>query len=555
MTPCQEPAETPDAAMAAPVTPTLTPDPWKGFDENAPGLLEVPEGVPDDDGGKVGTQGGFEPEPDDWDFLSFTPEPQADALRIWEFPGNDDGRAAFVLAHIGAIVRCVPELSLWRVWHGHHWHDDKTGRVGHYCQLLSRHAIKEAAEFREELMEELEAEHGVNAPKEAMQQAERRAKHAMQAAANLGQEKVIASTLAAASRFPEVIVPLKKWDADPWLAGTRNGTLDLKTVQHREGIPGDYITKQLAVVFDAGATAPGWEGFISDILPEESATYIQSLAGYSLTGITDDQAFYCLHGKGCNGKSVLVSTFARIFGDYAKHAPRNLIEQPAHGGSCKNEIAGLPGVRFLYGEEAKDRPLREDFIKALTSGTDTLTGEKKFCDEFSFGPVAKLLLMGNERPTIRGTDEGIWRRVRLIPFEIQIEESKRLPHSELMAKLGAECAGILNWMLRGLAVLGTDMRIPVPAAVKAASAEYREEQDTLADFITDCTEDAAPDDRVRKAALLRAYRSWAERNGIRDHVTNTALTRRLLDRAGWRMTRDRRYWLGKALRALPDDAR
>jgi putative DNA primase/helicase len=555
MTPCQEPAEPPDAAMAAPVTPTLTPAPWKYFDETAPGLLEVPKGTPADDGGEVGAPGGIEPEPDDADFLAFTPEPHAVVPKIWEFPANDDGRAAFVLAHIGAIVRYVPELSLWRVWHGHRWHDDKTGRVGHYCQLLSRHAIKEAAAFREELMEELEAEHGAKSPKEAMRQAESRARQAKQAAASLGQEKVIASTMAAASRFPEVIVPLVKWDADPWLAGTRNGTLDLKNVQHREGNPGDYITKQLAVGFEAGATAPDWERFMSDILPEDLLTYIQSLAGYSLTGITDDQAFYCLNGKGCNGKSVLVSTLARIFGDYAKHAPRNLIEQPAHGGSCKNEIAELPGVRFLYGEEAKDRLLREDLIKALTSGTDTLTGEKKFCNEFSFGPVAKLWLMGNERPTIRGTDDGIWRRVRLIPFEIQIEESKRLPHSELMAKFGAERPGILNWMLRGLAARGTVMRIPVPAAVKAASAEYREEQDTLADFITDCTEDAAPDDRVPKAALLRAYRSWADRNGIRDHVTNTALTRRLLDRAGWRMTRDRRYWLGKALRAVPDDAR
>ncbi len=551
MRPCQEPAETPDAAIPAPVTPTLTPDLWKDFDETAPGLLEVPQGAPDEDGGKDSAPGGFEPEPDDADFLAFTPEPQADVLRIWEYPANDHGRAGFVLAHIGAIVRYVPELSLWRVWHGHHWHDDTTGRVGHYCQLLSLHALKEAAEFREKLMVELLAEHGAEPRKEAIRQAESRAKNAMNAAAGLGQEKVIASTLAAASRFPKVIVPLEEWDADPELVGTRNGTLDLKTVQHRAGDPGDYITKRLAATYDSEATAPDWERFVAKILPAELANYVKCLAGYSLTGWTDDQSFYFLYGKGNNGKSVFVTTVARIFGDYAKHAPRNLLEQPAHGGGCKNEIAGLPGARFLYGEEAQERPLREDFVKALTSGMDTLTGEKKFCDEFSFTPVAKLWVMGNEMPTVRGTDDGIWRRIKVIPFEAQIGESERIPQSELQRIFDAERSGILNWMLAGLKAIGYAKRIPVPAAVKEASTAYREDQDTVGEFAAECIRDAGPECLVTKTAVYAAYQAWAIRNGIRPPLSKNALTRKLRARDGWKTTPDRRNWIGKRVMVAP----
>jgi putative DNA primase/helicase len=537
--------------MTAPVTPTLTPDPWEGFDENAPGLLEVPEGAPDEDDGNASAIVESGPDPEDADFLRFTPEPLPDVPPIWEFPGNDDGRAAFVIAHLGEILRFVPELSLWRIWHGHSWHNDTIGRVGHYLQLLSRDQLMAAAKFREEIMEKLEAERGDPNWSEMQREAKGRAKGAEQAARNLGLEKVIASTLAAASRFPEVIVPLEEWDADPELVGTRNGTLDLKTVQHRAGDPGDYITKRLAATYDSEATAPDWERFIAKILPAELANYVQCLAGYSLTGWTDDQSFYFLYGKGNNGKSVFVTTVARIFGDYAKHAPRNLLEQPAHGGGCKNEIAGLPGARFLYGEEAQERPLREDFVKALTSGMDTLTGEKKFCDEFSFTPVAKLWVMGNEMPTVRGTDDGIWRRIKVIPFEAQIGESERIPQSELQRIFDAERSGILNWMLAGLKAIGYAKRIPVPAAVKEASTAYREDQDTVGEFAAECIRDAGPECHVTKTAVYTAYQAWAIRNGIRPPLSKNALTRKLRARDGWRITPDRRNWIGKRVLVAP----
>jgi putative DNA primase/helicase len=337
--------------------------------------------------------------------------------------------------------------------------------------------------------------------------------------------------------------------------GTLNGTLNLRTLQHRPGSRSDYITKRINASYDAEAKAPEWEKFITRILPEDLAGYVQSIAGYSLTGKTDDQSCYFLYGKGGNGKSVLVSTLARIFGDYAKHAPRNLVEQPAHGGGCKNEIAGLPGARLLYGEEAQDRPMREDFIKALTSGMDTLTGEKKFRDEFSFIPVAKLWLMGNEMPTVRGTDDGIWRRIKVIPFKARIAESERRPQSEMQRTFDAERPGILNWVIAGLRPFLEDGCIVVPDVVKAASTEYRMDQDTIAEFIADCTTDASPDARVPKQILYAAYKEWCVRNGIREPLTNAKLTRKLPEYDGWRKSSDRRYWMGKQLRISPGATR
>lgn len=537
---------------AAAGPPVESPDPWRDFDESAPGLLAPQVGEPAASGLPPDLHSP-EPSGDDSAFLAFTPEPQPGVAPVWDHPGNDDGRAAFVMAHIGEIVRYVPELSMWRIWHGHRWHDDTTGRFGHYCQLLSRHQLEAVDEFRSQIMEELKENPGD--PVTMRREAQARIRRAIVAATSLGQEKLIASTMAAAARCPEIIVPLARWDADPWLVGTLNGTLNLRTLQHRPGSRSDYITKRINASYDAEAKAPEWEKFITRILPEDLAGYVQSIAGYSLTGKTDDQSCYFLYGKGGNGKSVLVSTLARIFGDYAKHAPRNLVEQPAHGGGCKNEIAGLPGARLLYGEEAQDRPMREDFIKALTSGMDTLTGEKKFRDEFSFIPVAKLWLMGNEMPTVRGTDDGIWRRIKVIPFKARIAESERRPQSEMQRTFDAERPGILNWVIAGLRPFLEGGCIVVPDVVKAASTEYRMDQDTIAEFIADCTTDASPDARVPKQILYAAYKEWCVRNGIREPLTNAKLTRKLPEYDGWRKSSDRRYWMGKQLRISPGATR
>jgi putative DNA primase/helicase len=539
-------AEQPDTANP----PAASPDPWRDFDASAPGLLAPPEcghegsGTPED-------PPATDPDEDDLAFIAFAPEPKPGVPPIWEFPANDDGRAAFIIAHIGEIVRYVPELGLWRIWHGHRWHDDTTRRLGHYCQVLSRHQQQAAEELGTQIMKELEASRGDPNASALRREAKARIKRATQAATSLGDEKTIASTTAAASRFPQIIVPLNRWDADPWRVGTLNGTLDLKNQTHSPGCPEDYITKRINVTWQADAKAPVWDRFIDRILPPALAKYLQCIAGYSLTGKTDDQSFYFLYGKGCNGKSVLVSTLSRIIGDYARHAPRNLVEQPAHGGGCKNEIAGLPGVRMLYGEETQDRPLREDFIKALTSGIDTLTGEKKFRDEFSFTPVAKLWLMGNEKPTVHGTSEGIWRRIKIIPFEARIADDERIPQSELQATFDKERSGILNWMLAGLSDLLQYERIPVPAAVTQASADYRAEQDTLAEFIAECTAAAAADARVPKQALYAAYRGWCAANGMRDPLSNNKLTRKLSEYDGWQVSHDRRFWMGKQLRTVP----
>ena len=492
----------------------------------------------------------------DRDFLEFAPTPRADIPNIWEFPNNDDGRAAYLLAHFGEILRYVPELGQWRIWHGQRWHPDTTGRAGHYCQLLSRHQLEAATCRMEELANELSSQIKAETDPVGGSKAGRKLKRAdveaearrnRACATALGNEKTISAMLAAASRVGHVIVPLVQWDANPWLVGTANGRLNLSDQTHAPGIPVDYMTRGLAVAYDPRATAPQWEAFIARILPDDSlAHYVQTIAGRSLTGSTDDQAFYFLYGTGKNGKSIFIETIAALFNDYAGKARRNLIEEPRNGGDCKHDLAQLPGIRLLHGEETSSGGrLREDVVKSLTAG-DTLTGEAKYHAPFSFHPCAKLWLMGNHKPRIEGTDTGIWRRVRMIPFTATISDEEEIPQAILMARFAAERPGILNWMLAGLAACPSGS-IAMPPAVRDAVAEYRQSEDDLGDFISECTQDATENYKESKQDVFRAYQRWAADNGISRPWTMKQFTRRLSNREGWRLDPRGKSWMEKSV--------
>lgn len=489
------------------------------------------------------------------EFLNHLPVIRDDLPSVWEYPDSDDGNAAFYLSHFQEILRFVPESKLWRVFHKGRWHTDTTGRTPAFAQLLSRHQLLRAEAYKRDLAQALAEQvisegsgEGESASKLTPASVRDKAKAARRRAESLGREKVIAGMLQAASHRGHLIVPSAAWDADPWQVGVQNGVLDLRTLRHRAGRPDDLVTKSLNAEFSPGAGCPEWRRFIARVMPDaELSDYLQTLCGYFLTGSRDDQAFYFFHGDGKNGKSILVGALATLFGEYGAKARSTLIEEPHNGADPKADIAQLPGIRFLHGEETRQGArLREELVKSLTGG-DSMMGEAKYAAPFEFVPVAKLVLMGNHKPRIHGTDGGIWRRVRLIPFTQVISEAEAVPPSLLLASFAEESSGILNWLLEGLSRCPAGA-IPMPVSVQRAVAEYRSSEDDLGEFLGDCTQDAAEGFKTHKRDLFAAYRTWAEDNGIRQALTAKQLTRQLKERPGWTMDPRRESWVGKSVR-------
>jgi putative DNA primase/helicase len=341
----------------------------------------------------------------------------------------------------------------------------------------------------------------------------------------------------------------ERFDADQWLLNVENGTVDLRTGLLRPHDRDDLITKLVDIQYDPKATCVRWERFLEEIFGGETETidFVQRATGYSLTGCTREHAFLVLYGTGANGKSSLLSTIGLILGDYGLSAsPETFVDRQA--GAATNDLARLRGMRFVSAiETSEGRALAESFVKAVTGG-DRISARFLYTEFFDFEPVFKLWLGTNHKPIIKGGDEGIWRRVRLVQFEERFEGEHCDPN--LRTKLDAELPGILAWSVRGC-VEWQKRGLKPPASVTGATAAYRSEMDTFTGFIDERC-DVNGDASVSAGDLYRSYRAWAEGNGEKA-LSVRWLSMRLSERGftSKRTTRQR-LWMG--LRIASDDA-
>ncbi|HXR90608.1 MAG TPA: phage/plasmid primase, P4 family [Steroidobacteraceae bacterium] len=309
---------------------------------------------------------------------------------------------------------------------------------------------------------------------------------------------------------PGILVPVDAFDSDPWLLNVANGTLDLRTGTLRPHAREDHLTKVVSIDFDESAECPLWNEFLNRITGqgEELRAYLGRLAGYLLTGVTTEQTFHFLYGEGANGKSVYCEIIAQLLGEYAMIGQPQMIMARRHSG-VPNDIARLKGMRgVLMNETSHDSRFDEARLKDLT-GTDSLTGRFLNREFFDFAPTHKLLLRGNHKPTIVGTDKGIWRRLHLIPFIVSIPEAEQ--DRQLLEKLRAELPGILRWAVTGC-LEWRRLGLAPPSLITQAVDEYRHESDTLGRFIEERCQTGASA-QVQTSVFFTQYREYCQQLG------------------------------------------
>ena len=294
------------------------------------------------------------------------------------------------------------------------------------------------------------------------------------------------------------------------------------------------ITKLMPVPYEPDATAPRWHAFLERVQPDrEMREFLKRWAGLSMSAVLIQRmAFF--YGTGANGKSVFVDTLARVMGGYAATARiESLTGTNRRGGSeATPDLIPLMNARFVRTSEPDEgQRLQEGLIKELTGGEPILM--RQLHESFlEVRPVFKLTMSGNHKPEIRGTDDGIWRRVMLVPFDVQIPEGER--DLELVEKLFAERAGILNWMVEGLLEY-LEVGLDPPEAVLEATREYREESDPIGQFLVTCcavTGDA--EDVITSKDLTDAFAYHMIERGMSPWKPAT-FTRQLSAKArGWR---------------------
>src|SRR5699024_10404141 len=216
-----------------------------------------------------------------------------------------------------------------------------------------------------------------------------------------------------------------EFDSNDMLLNADNGYVDLSS---GELLPHDIskmFSRQASSEYTDKADTPVWDRFLDDIFDSDKDVikYIQKAVGYSLTGSTKEQVMFVLFGNGRNGKSIFVETISDILGSYARNIRADSLMVRQQSG-VNNDIAALNGARFVSSSEPNEGfRFDEGLIKQLTGG-DKITARFLYGEDFEFHPQFKLWVSTNHKPIIRGTDDGIWRRMVLIPFSVQIPEHK-----------------------------------------------------------------------------------------------------------------------------------
>lgn len=348
------------------------------------------------------------------------------------------------------------------------------------------------------------------------------------------------TVLAAASVVPSMIVNNSQLDHEPMALNCLNGTLDLTTGRLRQHTPEDFITRLVDINYDQGAQCPEFLKFLAKVLDgkQDLIDYLQRFVGYCLTGKTTEQVLLFLYGTGANGKTTLANTIEKLLGDFSTTADRALL---MHRDNTKgsNDLAGLKGARLVKVSELNDgERLDEAAVKTMTGG-DKVSCRFLYGEYFDYLPAFKILLLGNYKPKVRGRDNGIWRRIHLLPFNVTIPPEERDP--ELMAKLQAELPGVLAWAVRGCIEWQRGGLKP-PPEVREEIEAYRKAEDIFSQWVQEhCI--TGEGHRATASSLLESFKVFS---GWRN-ITPTKFGR-LLAEAGFANEKSgKSLWVGICL--------
>ena len=315
-----------------------------------------------------------------------------------------------------------------------------------------------------------------------------------------------------------------QFDANPWLLNCKNKTLDLKNNKFYRPRRKDMMTKSTNVVFDKTVKSPNWDAFLTFVLQGDVATIetLQRLAGYMLTGSVSEEQLFAFFGTGANGKTTVAMTLFEALGDYAYKASSDLLMSPqGERGAASPDIAILRGHRLALVSETGDNcAIAEAQVKAITSNKP-IAARELYRDSFTFMPAHKLLLMTNNRPIIKGMDDGIWRRFLPLEFKARIADEDKNPHFR-EESLRPELPGILNWMIRRCMKWQRDGLKPSPAVTSALNS-YRQEMDFIQQWLDENTTRDATASTTRKEAYID-YWVWS-----REQHSPTVSSRRFVE--------------------------
>lgn len=447
--------------------------------------------------------------------------------RKQQFNRTDLGNAErFKRDHEGAVIHCA-RVGGWHFFDGKRWVRDETEEVKLKAKETVRGILREASQISNDKSRGKMRDWSKSSESDAR----------IRAMLNLAKA--------------ELPIRASDLDKNPDLLNCQNGTLDTKTFELQPHDPLDLITNILPVEYNPDAKCPLWMRFLREIMAgnQEVIDFLKRAVGYSLTGSTEEQCFFYLYGTGANGKSTFLEVLRTLLAAYARQANFSTLVAVKNDTRVRNDIARLKGARFVTAVEAEsEAQMAESTIKAMTGG-DTITARFLYREEFEYVPEFKIWLAANHKLGIKGTDDAIWRRPKLIPFKVTIPPEEM--DTELPKKLKTELPGILTWAVEGCQEW-RKIGLRIPTDIKQATAGYRAEQDSVGNYIAECLVQH-PNAEISVSRNYEVYENYCTEEGCKP-VSKKKLSSEMFDRGfdSKRLNRNgriQRMWLGVGLKS------
>ncbi len=448
---------------------------------------------------------------------------------------NEDGDA-LLFAHLFKD-RCVYDYinKTWYLWQGHFWEADQSKRVPRLVCEYVAHVYENAARRTPE-MEVSKKLHGRAWSLRTVS----RIKHVL--------------------TLTESIMPIsaEQWDTNDWLLGTREGVLDLRTGEMRDGRPADYMRRVVQTTWRGlDEPAPRFEQFWRDLFADRSEqardeliAFMQRVLGYGITGRVSEHIFLLFYGEeGRNGKDTLMQVLADVLGETVGVVNNDVLIASGRGstpGSANSSLCQLQGRRIAWASET-NQGARFDIgqVKYLTGGGG-IAARELYGKAFAFQPSHLLVLLTNHKPHADASDAAFWERLCPIIFNQRFVDQPTAPNERqrdttLVAALKAEASGILAWLVRGC-LAWQSQGLAIPTEVRQARRDYHEEEDTLGSFIHECCI-LDPLASVGAAPLYTAYKAWALENGLKA-LNNNTFSLHMRKRVQWHKSKKNNFYTG-----------
>ena len=415
---------------------------------------------------------------------------------VYQLNLTDAGNAEAFAKIFGDGLRFVHGIG-WHIWNGNYWQPDEAKETMRLVEELSKHRQMAITRFETNQKDKLEK---------------------LRLALHLEQTHGAKNCLEFAQSLQPFTCSPDALDMDPAFLACSNGTLYPEYGFLTNASQDDMITKCLVIAYKETAKAPRWLTFLDEVFTDQNGNpdsdligYIQKALGYCLTGYTTERCFFICYGEGANGKSTFLNIIDHIMGSYSATIPfTNLADNG--GERTGHDLAGLRGVRFLTAIETNQQSyLDEAKIKRLTGGEEPISVRFLYGNYFRYVPTYKIWLACNHKPRIRGTDEAIWDRIKLIPFNSRFGKASPNTDKELLKKLKTEAEGILVWMVEGCKKWA-DEGLRDCNTIENETSSYRLGEDYFVEFLNENIA-KSPGAFTTSEDIWQRHNLWARKNG------------------------------------------